>query len=208
MTITEERPSTEHAPKRRLPIQIANEAKMVSATIELLEVHPVDQITSRMIAESSGTATNYISRYYGGRDGLMLAVAGELSHRISDLVRSEESILDIDKPGNYIPRIMAIPEVAMWFKIHRYLSSRELPDVRPNGKPELVRSVEDAIRLIFGLDGEYVAICANVFLTYIMGNAAFGAFLGTSDGDAEAALSAMATVVGLLVEHTRRTDQP
>ena len=60
MTITEERPSTERAPKRRLPIQIANEAKMISATIELLEVHPVDQITSRMIAESSGTATNYI----------------------------------------------------------------------------------------------------------------------------------------------------
>ena len=208
MTITEERPSTERAPKRRLPIQIANEAKMISATIELLEVHPVDQITSRMIAESSGTATNYISRYYGGRDGLMLAVAGELSHRISDLVRSEDSILDIDKPGNYITRIMAIPEVAMWFKIHRYLSSRELSDIRPTGKPQLVRSVEDAIRLIFGLDGEYVAICANVFLTYIMGNAAFGAFLGTSDDDAEAALSAMATVVGLLVEHTRRTDQP
>lgn len=208
MTITEERPSTEHAPKRRLPIQIANEAMMISATIELLEVHPADQITSRMIAESSGTATNYISRYYGGRDGLMLAVAGELSHRISDLVRSEDSILDIDKPGNYIPRIMAIPEVAMWFKIHRYLSSRELSDFRPTGKPQLVRSVEDAIRLIFGLDGEYVAICANVFLTYIMGNAAFGAFLGTSDDDAEAALSAMATVVGLLVEHTRRTDQP
>ena len=193
--------------KRRLPIQIANEARMVEATIELLEDHPVGEITSRMIAQSSGTATNYISRYFGGRDGLFLAVAAELSRRISDLVRSERSVLDIDVPGNYIARIMAIPEVETWFKVYRYLSSRNLPDTRPHPKPPVVVAVEDAISLIFGLEGEYVAVCANVFLTYIMGNAAFGSFLGTSDDEADQALGAMAMFVTMLVERTR-DDSP
>jgi len=190
-------------PKRRLPIQIANEAKMVKATIDLLQDHQVDQITSRMIAERSGTATNYISRYFGGRDGLLLAVAGELSLRISDLVRSEQSVLGIDQPGNYVTRIMAIPEVDMWFKVYRYLSGRDLPDMRPRGKPQLVQSVEDAISLIFGLEGEYVPICANIFLTYLMGNAGFGAFLGTTDDEAERSLEAMGALVRLLVEQSR-----
>ena len=173
---------------------------MVDATIELLKDHPVDEITSRMIAQTSGTATNYISRYFGGRDGLFLAVANQLGLRISALVRSEESMLEIGRPGNYVTRVMAIPEIAMWFKVHRYLSGRELPDLRPHSKPALVASVEDAITLIFGLEGEYVAVCANVFLTYIMGYAAFGAFLGTTDDDAERALAAMATMVTMLVE--------
>ena len=197
-------PERAETPKRRLPIQVANEAKMIKATIDLLQDHQVDEITSRMIAQTSGTATNYISRYFGGRDGLLLAVAAELSHRISDLVRSEESVLGIDLPGNYVTRIMAIPEVGMWFKVYRYLSGRNLPDIRPRGKPALVASVEEAITLIFGLEGEYLPICANIFLTYLMGNAAFGDFLGTTDDQAEAALAAMGTIVTLLVEQTRQ----
>jgi AcrR family transcriptional regulator len=173
---------------------------MTKATIDLLAEYPVDEITSRMIAEASGTATNYISRYFGGRDGLLLAVAGELSHRISALVRSRQSVLDGDQGGNYITRIMTIPEVAMWFKVYRYLTSRNLPEIHNREKPELVTSVEEAISLIFGLEGEDVAVCANIFLTYIMGNAAFGGFLGTTDDQAEAALDAMGTFVTTLVE--------
>lgn len=176
---------------------------MTKATIDLLHTYPVDEITSRMIAEASGTATNYISRYFGGRDGLLLAVAGELSQRISDLVRSGESVLDADRPGNYIARIMSIPEVAMWFKVYRYLTSRNLPEVYSRQKPPLVISIEESISLIFGLQGDYVPVCANIFLTYIMGNAAFGGFLGTSDDEAEAALTAMAMFVTILVQQER-----
>ncbi len=187
-------------PKRRLPIQIANEERMIKATIDLLGTHPVDDITSRMIAEASGTATNYISRYFGGKDGLLVAVAGELGQRISDLVRSERSVLDPEQEGNFITNIMAIPEINLWFKLYRYLTGRDLEHLFPHhGKPDLVASVEEAISLIFGLEGEYVPLCANIFITYIMGNAAFGKFLGTTNEDAEAVLAAMADVVMLLV---------
>jgi AcrR family transcriptional regulator len=191
------------APKRRLPIQIANETRMIEATIDLLDDHQVDEITSRMIAQASGTATNYISRYFGGRDGLLLAVATELGHRISGRIRAEESILEVDRPGNYVSQIMAIPEVARWFKVYRYLSGRNLPDMRPRGKPPVVSAVEEAITLIFGLEGDYVPVFANIFLTYIVGNAAFGPFLGTTDDDADAALGAMGDLVNLMVERIR-----
>jgi AcrR family transcriptional regulator len=193
-------------PKRRLPIQVANEAKMIRATIELLEVHQLDDITSRMIADRSGTATNYITRYFNGRDGLFLAVASELSKRISVLVRSEKSIIEIDRPGNYVTRILGIPEVDMWFKVYRYLSSRNLPDVGSREKPPLVTALEEGVSLIFGLQGEYVAICANIFVTYIMGYAAFGAFLGATDDEAEQALATMATFVTSIVEQSRGTS--
>lgn len=192
------------APRRRLPIQMANEAKMLAATIDLLADHQVDKITSRMIARSSGTATNYISRYFGGRDGLFVAVAAELGQRIGDLVRSERSVLEIEGQGNYVTRIMAIPEFAMWFKVYRYLSSRNLPDTRPRAKPPVVAAVEDAITLIFGIEGDYVPICANIFITYILGYAAFGPFIGTTDDQAEEALAAMSTFVTLLVDRSRR----
>ena len=196
--------------KRRLPIQVANEAKMIDATIDLLRTHQVDEITSRMIAEESGTATNYISRYFGGRDGLVLAVAAELGRRIEALIRSEESAIQIDQPGNYLTRIMAIPEVDMWFKTYRYLTSRNLPVNRVADKPPLVGSVEDAITLLFGLEGEYVPVFANIFITYVLGNAAFGKFLGTSEEDADSALGAMAMLVTMVVERDDRSksDRP
>jgi AcrR family transcriptional regulator len=203
MAITSTAKPDAPAAKRRLPIQVANEAKMVKATIELLESHQPDEITSRMIAERSGTATNYIARYFDGRDGLFLAVASELSKRISGLVRAEKSIIEIERPGNYVTRILAIPEVDLWFKVYRYLSSRHLPDPGFLDKSPLVTAVEEGITLMFGLEGESVPIFANIFITYIMGYASFGAFLGATDDEAETALETMATFVRLRVEQSR-----
>jgi len=193
------------ATKRRLPIQIANETRMIAATIDLLRTHEVDNITSRMIADASGTATNYISRYFGGRDGLLAAVADELGLRISVLVRGDESIMQFDQPGNQLNRITSNPEVALWFKVYRYLTGRNVPaSTMRSGKPPIVTAVEEAISLIFGLEGRYLPVCANLFLTYTMGNAAFGPFLGTTDDEAEETLRTMYEVVHLLM---RRGDE-
>jgi hypothetical protein len=88
----------------------------------------------------------------------------------------------------------------MWFKVYRYPSTRNLPDVDAHGKPPLVAAIEEAITLIFGLEGEYVPVCANIFVTYIMDYASFGAFLGATDDEAEQTLATTATFVKLLVE--------
>ncbi|HEX7443965.1 MAG TPA: hypothetical protein VF320_08770 [Acidimicrobiales bacterium] len=196
MTTTVEREPTEVAAKRRLPIQIANEARMVRAMIELLEHYEVDQITSRMIADTSETATNYIARYFGGRDGLLAATADELGQRIAAQVDEFPIRPDADDPAEFLAHAVAIPEVGLWFKVFRHLAGRNLPSsTHPGVKPPLVAACDSAIGRIFRIEGEDVALWSNVFVTYMMGNMAFGALLGTSDEESSRTLEMLAAVL-------------
>ena len=196
MMTTVEREPAAVAAKRRLPIQIANEARMVRATIELLEHYDVDQITSRMIADTSETATNYIARYFGGRDGLLAATADELGQRIAVQVDQFPNRPDADDPAGFLAHAVAIPEVGLWFKVFRHLAGRNLPSsAHPGGKPALVAACDSAIGRIFRIEGEDVALWSNVFVTYMMGNMAFGALLGTSDEESSRTLGMLAAVL-------------
>ena len=95
--------------------------------------------------------------------------------------------------------------MTLWFKVYRYLTGRNVPaSTMRSGKPPIVTAVEEAISLIFGLEGRYLPVCANLFLTYAMGNAAFGPFLGTTDDEAEDTLRTMYEVVHLVM---RRGDE-
>ncbi len=199
MTITPEREAHEVGPKRRLPIQIANETRMIRATIELLETHEVDQITSRMIAERSETATNYISRYFGGRDGLLAATADELGHRIARQIDVFGTDPELDDPGEFLVRAMAVPESLLWFRLFRHLAGRNLPSsAHPGGKPPLIAACDAAIARMFGIEGEDATFWSNVFVTYIMGNMAFGTLLGTTAAESDRALVKLAVVVKTL----------
>jgi AcrR family transcriptional regulator len=199
MAITFERETTEAAPKRRLPIQIANEAKTVRATIELLGTHDVDQITSRMIADASGTATNYISRYFGGRDGLLAAVADELGMRIATQIDGFEHQPGLDAPGAFLVHAVAIPEAFLWFKLFRHLAGRNLPSsAHPGGKPPLIEACESAMSRIFRIEGDDVPFWSNLVVTYILGNLAFGALLGTTAEENDRTLRKLAAVVETL----------
>lgn len=199
MTTTFDCETAQVATKRRLPIQIANEAKMVRATIVLLEDYDVDQITSRMIADASETATNYIARYFGGRDGLLAATADELGQRIAAQVDEFTTRPDAVDPGEFLAHAVAIPEVVLWFKVFRHLAGRNVPSsAHPGGKPALIAACDAAIGHIFRIEGEDVALWSNVFVTYMMGNMAFGALLGTSDQEGDRTVAMLATVVETL----------
>ena len=205
MTITSARATGEEAPKRRLPIQIANEAKMIRATIELLATHEVDQITSRMIAERSETATNYISRYFGGRDGLLAATADELGHRIADQIDAFRNNPGLDHPGEFLVQAMAIPESLLWFRLFRHLAGRNLPSsAHPGGRPPLIAACDAAIARVFRIEGDDARFWSNVFVTYVMGNMAFGSLLGTSADESDRVLVTLAAVV----ERLRDEDRP
>ncbi len=190
----------ESTSRRRLPIRIANEARMIHATIDLVGRYDVHEVTSRMIADASGTATNYITRYFGSRDGLMWAAADELGVRLGELIDSGMPLLRLDQSGTRLTRMTSRPEVTLWFKLYRYLTGRTMPPARPReGRSPLVVAVERAISRETGLEGRYLPICANVFLTYTMGNEAFGDLLGTTPDEAEEVLVAMYEMVGLLM---------
>jgi len=196
MTMTYVREAGQGGPKRRLPIQIANEAKMIGATIELLETHEVDQITSRMIAARSGTATNYIARYFGGRDGLLAATADELGHRIADQIDEFGRQPGVDDPAQFLTRALAIPESALWFRLFRHLVGRNLPSsAHPRGKPPLIMACDAAIARVFRIEGDNATFWSNVFVTYTMGNIAFGSLLGNRPDEGNRVLGRLAAVL-------------
>jgi AcrR family transcriptional regulator len=198
MTMTDGREATITG-RRRLPIQIANEAKMIRATIELLERYEIDQITSRMIAETSETATNYISRYFGGRDGLLIATAEELGQRIADQIDGFRTRPGLDDAGAFLIEAVAIPEAQMWLKLYRHLAGRNLPSsAHPGTKPAIIAACEAAMIHIFRVEGEDVAFWANVFVTYMMGNMTFGSLLGTAEQESDRTLEKLAFVVETL----------
>ena len=198
MTMTHGREAA-NVGRRRLPIQIANEAKMIRATIELLERYEIDQITSRMIAETSETATNYISRYFGGRDGLLVATAEELSLRIAAQIDDFRRRPGLDHPGAFLIQAVAIPEAQMWLKLYRHLAGRNLPStVHPGTKPALIAACDAAMVHIFRIEGEDVSFWSNVFVTYLMGNMTFGSLLGTTEQESDRTLEKLANVVEIL----------
>jgi AcrR family transcriptional regulator len=185
--------------RRRLPIQIANEAKMIRATVELLGEHDVGDITSRMIAERSGTATNYISRYFGGRDALLAATARELGWRIAAEMDGFGARPDLQEPLAFLEAVVSMPEVALWFKLFRYLSARNLTSVRePGSRSAVAVACDDAVARIFRIEGEDVQFWSNVFLTYMLGGLSFNALLGTDHEEGGKVLAKLGRVVEVL----------
>jgi len=185
--------------RRRLPIQIANEARMIRATIELLGDHEVVEITSRMIAERSGTATNYISRYFGGRDALLSATAKELGWRIAEEMDGYGERPELQEALPFLEAVVAMPEVALWFKLFRYLSARNLTTAHVSGSRSPVAvACDDAVARIFRIEGEAVQFWSNVFLTYLLGGLSFNALLGTDDEEGGRVLARLGRIVEVL----------
>jgi AcrR family transcriptional regulator len=180
---------------------------MIEATISLLGEVEVTRITSRMIAERSGTATNYITRYFGGRDALLAATAEELGRRVATGMEAMNGRPDLAGPLELLEAVIAMPEVGIWFSLFRYLSGRNLTDV-PQGdsKPPLVAACEDVVARIFGIEGDDVQLWSNVFLTYIMGGLAFNPLLGTSNEEGEKVLAKLARIVELLRDNRISLD--
>lgn len=201
MTGTAERELAE-TNRRRRPIQIANEKKMIRATIELVVEYPVGQITSRMIVERSGTATNYISRYFGGRDALLAATALELGIRIAEQIDVFGTRPHLDQPLAFLEEVVALPEVTLWFKLSRYLATRNLVAARgPGSRPPVVDACEAAVARMLRIEGEDARFWANVFLTYIMGGLAFGPLLGTSQEEGGRALARLGSIAETQRDH-------
>jgi AcrR family transcriptional regulator len=198
MSLTIDRSSAGPA-KRRLPIQIANEERMITATIDLLGEHEVADITSRMIAERSGTATNYISRYFGGRDALLSAVVEELGWRIAHRMDEFGTRPELQDPTAYLVAVVALPEVGLWFQVSRYLSSRGVTRARtPGGRSPVVVATESAVARIFGIDSPEAAFWTNVVLTYLMGGLAFGNQLGTGHDEGVKVLARLGRAVEVI----------
>lgn len=178
MTVSD--PPGAAAQRRKLPKQLSNETKMIGAAIGLLADLPVADVTSRRIAEASGTTVSHLSRYWGGRDEFFVEVAKELGRRITSLIRAAEPQLDLETIGGSFERLLTLDEVAIWFKLYRYLAGREqLTDLETGEAPAPLTAVRDGLAFVFDIDGDESQLWATLLLTYFLGSQVFGRLLGT-----------------------------
>lgn len=173
-------PDAAARPRRKLPKQLSNETKMIDAAIALLADRPVSDVTSRRIAEASGTTVSHLSRYWGGRDEFFVEVTRELGRRITTLIRAAEPQLDLDDIGGSFQRLLTLDEVATWFKLYRYLAGREqLAGLETGEAPAPLTAVRDGLAFVFSIDADESQVWATLLLTYFLGSQVFGRLLGT-----------------------------
>ncbi len=110
--------STPRTPPRRT----AQESReiLVSASIELLLEHPLDEVTNRLLEEKTGLNRSYVTRLFGSRDNLLLEVVHELERRLS-------SRLDPDPTRINIRQIIADPEARLRAQLSMLLVGRGVP---------------------------------------------------------------------------------
>lgn len=168
--------------RRKLPKQVLNETKMINAAIDLLRDRPVDDVTSRLIAAYSETTVSYLTRYWGGRDEFLVDVAVEVGRRINVLVRAEQFQIHLDDLAGGLQKFMAMSDVKVWFKLYRYLASRDEVRTLEAAQPSAILvSLSDAVGVLFGFDTDESMSWALLALTLMMGNEAFGSLLGADD---------------------------
>jgi hypothetical protein len=105
----------------------------------------------------------------------------------------------MEDPLTYLQAMVTMPEVNLWFKLHRYLAARNLTLVRePGVKSPLVQACDEAVARIFRIEGEDVQFWSNVFLTYMMGGLTFGRLIGTTDEEGGRVLARLGRIVEVL----------
>ncbi len=183
-------------PKRKLPIQLANETKMIDAAIRLLDDHGVDEITNVAVAVESRTQPSYVTRYFGSRDRFLVAVADELSTRVAAMDLGLGVLADITSGNAGISSIFQVHEVESWFKLWRYLAPRDLPFVGSKmGTGPIVTTGIRNLEQNLGLSHREARIWALLSLAAILGFRVFGDALGTTEEDASLATATLAAAL-------------
>jgi AcrR family transcriptional regulator len=183
--------------RRKLPKQLANEARMVDAAIALLQDHTVAEVTNVAVADASQTQPSYVTRYFGSRDEFLLAVAEELAARISARNLGLRVLLSAPDGNTRFTGIFAVPEVETWFKLWRYLVGTDLLERSPRlgDGPLLATGIENLQRQL-GFPPEEARIWALVTLITVLGYRVSGGVLGIS---AEEAAAVADKVIGSLL---------
>jgi AcrR family transcriptional regulator len=195
--------------RRKLPIQLANEARMIDAAITLLHDHSVGGVTNVAVAEASHTQPSYVTRYFGNRDRFLLAVAEELSARIATFNLGLAVLAAAPDGNTRITSVFAIPDVDSWFKLWRYLAGRDVAfAVSKMGEgPLLVAGVENLERN-FGFPPGEARVWALISMTAVLGYRIFGDLLGVTPEDAVAIAD---KIIGALLrasEELREESKP
>ena len=166
---------------KKRPTQLRNEQRMIEATIGLLAAHPVDEVTSRAIAEASSTNVSYIIRYWGSRDAMLAAVADALCASIVTLIEGYTSKVSDDQVLSFFASVSQETEVAIWIKLNRYLAAHvTAEDESHEGAGKVLTAVESLMVAVLDVSPEEAHPMAVMAMTLLLGGEILGPVLGTT----------------------------
>ena len=166
---------------KKRPTQLRNEQRMIEATVELLVTHPVDEVTSRAIAEASSSNVSYIIRYWGSRDAMLAAVADALCSNIVTLIERRVAQVDEDQVLSFFAAVSQETEVAIWIKLNRHLAAHHTADDEHyGGASKVLLAVESLLATVLDVSREEARPMAVMAMTLLLGGEILGPVLGTT----------------------------
>ncbi len=197
-----------HSRDAKRPTQVRNEQRIMAAVTERLRTSTVDEVTSRVIAESSGTNVSYIIRYWGGRDALLAAIADQLSESVVELIDALPTSIDERDAVSALASISMSETTRLWIRLTRYLSARDLSDTpHGTGATLVVAAMERFFASVLDIEIDDARPLAVLTSTLLIGDLALGAMLGTTREQFVDALGLATSAITERAEAVRDDEQ-
>lgn len=160
----------------------AEESKqlLVDTCIELLLHHPIQDVTNRLLEETTGLNRTYITRYFGNRNRMLIAVVRELERRLAtEVSTSLAGAGELDAAA-----LVARPESVIGIQVTMWLLSHGVSaDEFIDGEPLILRVIAERIENLFGLGPRAARTFAFQSLLVAAGAASIGPTFGLTERD-------------------------
>lgn len=173
---------------------------LVDSCIELLEVLPVQEVTNAELEARTGLNRSYITRHFGSRNGMFIAVIRELDDRLAIAIDpSGAGAGEMD-----VQAMLSRPETEIRIRLTMWLLSQGVPATDfVDGDPATLVSIQERIRVIFGLSPKAARAYAFQMLLMSAGIASIGSTFGLTDDDVQDVEKLVRNQLGASVETAR-----
>ena len=153
---------------------------LIDTCIELLADHPIQDVTNRLLEETTGLNRSYITRYFGNRNRMLIAVVRELENRIAaEVAASLAGAGELDAAA-----LVARPESVMGVQITMWLLSHEVaPDEFIASESLILDTIVERVEKLFGLGPRAARTFAFQMLLVSAGAASIGPTFGLTAAD-------------------------
>ena len=190
----------DQAPKR--PRKSAAESKqlLIDTCIALLEVLPIQEVTNAELEARTGLNRSYITRHFRSRNGMFIAVIRELDDRLAIAIDpSGAGAGEMD-----VQAMLSRPETEIRIRLTMWLLSQGVPATDfVDGDPATLISIQERIRVIFGLSPKAARAYAFQMLLMSAGIASIGSTFGLTDDDVQDVEKLVRNQLGASVETAR-----
>ena len=153
---------------------------LIDTCIELLADRPIQDVTNRLLEETTGLNRSYITRYFGSRSKMLIAVVRELESRIAnEVATSLAGAGELDAAA-----LVSRPESVMGIQITMWLLSHGVaPEEFIASESLMLNTIVERVEKVFGLGPRAARTFAFQTLLVSAGAASIGPTFGLTDSD-------------------------